>query len=153
MGFHGGSSGKESSYNAGDLGSIPELGRSPGEENGYPLLPGQFHGQRSLVGYSPIICSILYWLRFEDDIVNYLSESLFLKKNTFILFPPGPLSIPLGYPQPVWEGWHNEESNPPEEPGGLTWKQSDVTELVKTWSRVVSAEKAIKKKMRKMLNI
>ena len=60
MGFHGGSSGKESSYNAGDLGSIPELGRSPGEENGYPLLPGQFHGQRSLVGYSPIICSILY---------------------------------------------------------------------------------------------
>ena len=102
---------------------------------------------------SPIICSILYWLRFEDDIVNYLSESLFLKKNTFILFPPGPLSVPLGYPQPVWEGWHNEESNPPEEPGGLTWKQSDVTDLVKTWSRVVSAEKAIKKKMRKMLNI
>ena len=28
---------KESSCNAGDLGSIPELGRSPGEENGYPL--------------------------------------------------------------------------------------------------------------------
>ena len=27
---------------------------SPGEGNGYPLfLPGEFHGQRSLVGYSP----------------------------------------------------------------------------------------------------
>ena len=28
---------KESTYNAGDPGSIPGLGRSPGEENGYPL--------------------------------------------------------------------------------------------------------------------
>ena len=28
---------KESTYNAGDLGSIPGLGRSPGEGNGYPL--------------------------------------------------------------------------------------------------------------------
>ena len=32
-----GSIGKESSCNAGDLGSIPELGRSPGEGNSYPL--------------------------------------------------------------------------------------------------------------------
>ena len=35
--FHGGSDSKESAYNAGDLGSIPGLGRSPGERNGYPL--------------------------------------------------------------------------------------------------------------------
>ena len=35
--FPGGSNDKESSCNAGDLGSIPGLGRSPGEENGYPL--------------------------------------------------------------------------------------------------------------------
>ena len=43
--------------NAGDLGSIPGLGRSPGEGNGNPLqyscLDGESHGQRSLVGYSP----------------------------------------------------------------------------------------------------
>jgi len=32
-----GSDGKESSCNAGDLGSIPGLGRSPGEGNGNPL--------------------------------------------------------------------------------------------------------------------
>ena len=32
-----GSDGKESAYNAGDLGSIPGLGRSPGEGNGNPL--------------------------------------------------------------------------------------------------------------------
>ena len=31
------SDGKESAYNAGDLGSVPGLGRSPGEGNGYPL--------------------------------------------------------------------------------------------------------------------
>ena len=37
MGFPGGSAGKESAHNAGDLGSIPGLGRSPGEEKGYPL--------------------------------------------------------------------------------------------------------------------
>ena len=37
MGFPGGSDGKESACNAGDLGSVPGLGRSPGEENGNPL--------------------------------------------------------------------------------------------------------------------
>ena len=37
LGFPDGSDGKESAYNAGDLGSIPGLGRSPGEENGNPL--------------------------------------------------------------------------------------------------------------------
>ena len=36
-GFPGGSDGKESACNAGDLGSIPGLGRSPAEGNGYPL--------------------------------------------------------------------------------------------------------------------
>ena len=37
MGFPDGSGGKESACNAGDPGSIPGLGRSPGEGNGYPL--------------------------------------------------------------------------------------------------------------------
>ena len=37
QGFPGGSVGKESVCNAGDLGSIPRLGRSPGEGNSYPL--------------------------------------------------------------------------------------------------------------------
>ena len=36
-GFPGNSEGKESACNAGDLGSIPGLGRSPGEGKGYPL--------------------------------------------------------------------------------------------------------------------
>ena len=37
MGFPGGSDGKESACNAGDLGPTPALGRSPGEGNSYPL--------------------------------------------------------------------------------------------------------------------
>ena len=37
MDFSGGSDGKESACNAGDLGLIPGLGRSPGEGTGNPL--------------------------------------------------------------------------------------------------------------------
>ena len=37
LGFPCGSAGKESACNWGDLGSIPGLGRSPGERKGYPL--------------------------------------------------------------------------------------------------------------------
>ena len=37
LGFPGGSAGKESACNVGDLGSVPELRRSPGEGKGYPL--------------------------------------------------------------------------------------------------------------------
>ena len=37
LGFPCGSAGKECTCNLGDLGSIPELGRSPGEGNGYSL--------------------------------------------------------------------------------------------------------------------
>ena len=37
MGFPGGSAGKESTCKVGDLGSIPGLGKSPGEGEGYPF--------------------------------------------------------------------------------------------------------------------
>ena len=37
MDFPGGSAGKESACNAGNLGLVPGLGRSPGEGNGYSL--------------------------------------------------------------------------------------------------------------------
>ena len=44
--FPGGSEGKASAYNVGDLASIPGSGRSPGEGNGNTLvfLPGKSHG-------------------------------------------------------------------------------------------------------------
>ena len=47
LGFPGGSAGKESSCNAGDLGLIPGLGRSPGEENSYPH---QYSGLENSMG-------------------------------------------------------------------------------------------------------
>ena len=49
-GFPGGLDGKESACNAED--PIPGLERAPGEGNAYPtpvFLPGEFHGQRSLM--------------------------------------------------------------------------------------------------------
>ena len=53
-GFPGGSRGKESTCNAGDLGWIPGLGRSPRGGHGKPLQYSCLenpHGQRSLAGY------------------------------------------------------------------------------------------------------
>ena len=54
--YPSGSVAKYPPTNAGDLGSIAGSGRSPRGGNGKPtsvFLPGKFHGQRSLVGYSP----------------------------------------------------------------------------------------------------
>ena len=47
--FPGGSTGKESACNAGDLGPIPALGRSPGEGKGYPL---QYSGLENSMDYT-----------------------------------------------------------------------------------------------------
>ena len=83
---NGGSDGKESVCIAGDLGSIPGSGRSPGEENGYPFQYScleESHGQSSLMGYSP-------WGRKESDMTEWLSlqahfEALLLKGRDCIL--------------------------------------------------------------------
>jgi len=55
LGFPGGSDSKESAYSAGDLGSTPGLGRSPGEGNVYLLQYSCLENsmERSLAGYSP----------------------------------------------------------------------------------------------------
>ena len=69
--FPGGSDGKESACNTGDLGSIPGLGRSPGRGNGTPLQYSCLenpHGQRSLGGPSP-------WGRKELDMTEQLSTA------------------------------------------------------------------------------
>ena len=53
-GIPGGSDGKESACNAGDLGSIPWLGKYPGKGKGYPLQYSCLeNSKRSLAGYSP----------------------------------------------------------------------------------------------------
>ena len=56
QGFPGESDGKESTCNAGDLGLILELGRSPRGGHGNPFQHScleNLHGHRSLAGYSP----------------------------------------------------------------------------------------------------
>ena len=73
----GGSDGKESACNAGDPSSIPQSGRSPGEGDGYTLVffPGEFHGQRSLVGYSP-------WGNKESDMTERQHFHFFMSNIT-----------------------------------------------------------------------
>ena len=62
FGFPHSSDGKESAYNAGDLGSLPGWGKSPGGGHGnpleYPCLEN-LHGQKNLASYSP-------WVRKES---------------------------------------------------------------------------------------
>ena len=48
LGFPCGSAGKEFACSVGDLGSIPGLGRSPGERKGYPL---QYSGLENSMDY------------------------------------------------------------------------------------------------------
>ena len=62
-GFPSSSAGKESACSAGDPGSIPGSARSPGVWQWQPtpvFLPGEFHGQKSLLGYSPWSCKELH---------------------------------------------------------------------------------------------
>ena len=65
LGFPGGSSGKESACNAGDLDSSPWFGRSPEEGKGYPL---QNSGLEISMDYP--------WSRKESDTTEGLALSL-----------------------------------------------------------------------------
>ena len=82
IGFPGGSEVKNPPANAGDVGSIPLLGRFPWRRKWQPtpvFLPGKSQGQRSLVGWSP-----QGRLRVRHDLVTKPQQSyvyyLFLKK-------------------------------------------------------------------------
>ena len=74
-GFPCNSDGWESTYSEGDPGSIPGLGRSPGEGHGNPLqvLPGEYHKQMRLPGHSP-------WSRKELDTTELRAKELMLLK-------------------------------------------------------------------------
>ena len=83
LGFSGGSDGKESACNAGDLGSIPGLGRSPegGHDNPlqYSCLENP-HEQRNLVGYSHGVTKSDCTLSSVDTILLHLSLFSYFKK-------------------------------------------------------------------------
>ena len=82
----GGSHGKESTCNEGDLGSIPGLGKSPGGEHGNPPQYSCLEnpqGQRSLAGYSPWGCK-------ESDMIEQLNTALYNHKGVdlvLVVFP------------------------------------------------------------------
>ena len=65
LGFPSGSEGEEYACNAG----VPRSGRSGESLPTTAFLPGEFHGHRSLEGYSP-------WGRKESDMTEQLTLSL-----------------------------------------------------------------------------
>ena len=81
-GFPGGSAGKESACNAGDLGSIPGSQR-PLWRRAWPptpvSLPGESQGQRSLAGYGP-------WGHRESDTADRLTHTHPLSRESCFLF-------------------------------------------------------------------
>ena len=81
--FPCGSVGKESTYNVGDLGSIPELERSPGEGKGYPL---QYSGLENYRGHKESDTTEWLSLHFTFSIMSfhikmYLYKSYLYKQD------------------------------------------------------------------------
>ena len=62
LGFPGGSAGKESTCNVGDLGLIPGLGRSPGEGKGYPLQCSGLENFMDCIVHGILQARILEWV-------------------------------------------------------------------------------------------
>ena len=107
MGFPGGSDSKEFTCNAGDLGSIPRLGRSPRGGHGNPLQYSCLENpqrQRSLAGYSP-------WGHKELDMTERLS-TLPITTNDIMWFS--------GHWWWAWpsRAWPNQDLGSPLFPGG-----------------------------------
>ena len=93
--FPGGSCSKESAYNMGDQGSIRGLGFNPYRREWQPIpvfLPGEFHGQRSLKGYSPWGCQ-------ESDMTERLTLTFFTL-TSYVVFLSSKilLTLPFIYP-------------------------------------------------------
>ena len=79
-GSRGGSDGKVSAHNVGDLGSIPVLGRSPGEGNGNPLQHSCLKNSMDWrAGYSP-------WGHKEPDMTEWRHSPFTIRREW------GPLS-------------------------------------------------------------
>ena len=79
------SAGKQLACNAGDLGSIPELGRSPGERNGYPpqysVLENSRDGIVHEVAKSQKQLSDVHFTSLSSDLKNILDSPWKLMRN------------------------------------------------------------------------
>ena len=84
FGFPCGSAGKESSCNVGDLGLIPEFGRSPGEGKGYPLLYSGLENSMDCIVHG--VTKSWTWLSDSHSLrEHWISFHLFVSYS-FILF-------------------------------------------------------------------
>ena len=76
--FLNGSEVKNPPANTGDVDSIPGLGRASrgGQGNPQVFLPGESHGQRSLVGYSPLGCKELDMFEVTEHVLMQKRKSI-----------------------------------------------------------------------------
>ena len=86
MGLPGGSDGKESACNVGDLGFKSSVGEICWRRKRQPtlvFLPGEYLGQRSLAGYSP-------WGGKESGMTERVAYNyyVFFEKNVYLDFVP-----------------------------------------------------------------
>ena len=84
LGFPCGSAGKESTFNLGDLGSIPGLERFPVEGKGYPL---QYHGlENSRVRFNWVTFTFTFWYwKQSSTMCPWPSDPLTATHNIFCL--------------------------------------------------------------------
>ena len=80
--FPGGSDSKASAYNVGDLGSVPGSGRSPAEENDYPL-PLQYSFLENSMDRETWRATDSPWGHRELDTTEQLTLSLFTSNCMF----------------------------------------------------------------------
>ena len=103
MGFPGGSAGKESACNGGDLGSIPGLGISPGEGKGYPLQSSGLETSMDL--YRPLGHRVRHRVTF--TFTSFQPYSVVRGKATAL--PVRPMRAAGGQPEsPCWLNWNFE---------------------------------------------
>ena len=102
--FPCGSAGKESSCNAGDLDSIPGLGRSSGEGKGYPL---QYSGLENFMDF--IIHGVAKsWTQLSGFYFHYSLSSLSMNANYVFMGP-----------EIIWEAQFKENKNTKRKAMGL----------------------------------
>ena len=83
QGFAGGSDGKEFTCNAGDPGSIPGSGKSPGEGNGYPLQDSVLENPMDRGGWWATVHGVAKsQTRLSDNLFTKLTQGAYSKESS-----------------------------------------------------------------------